>query len=73
MGGLLLACSVCGAGQEGTETSYIVMTIIVSLLPLAMIGGVVFWLWRAVKQRDAAAEAARPLGDAHKAGETQPS
>lgn len=59
MSALLLACSVCGAGQEGTETSYVVMTLIVSFLPLAMIGGVVFWLWRAAKQRDQAIEAER--------------
>lgn len=59
MGALLLACSVCGAGQEGTETSYVVMTLIVSFLPLAMIGGVAFWLWRAIKQRDEAAQAER--------------
>ncbi len=59
MSALFLACSVCGAGQEGTETSYVVMTLIVSFLPLAMIGGVAFWLWRAAKQRDEAIEAER--------------
>jgi hypothetical protein len=53
MGALLLACSVCGAGQEGTEWAYVAMTGVVSLLPLAMIGGVAFWLYRASKQRDA--------------------
>lgn len=49
----VFACSVCGAGQEGTEWAYLAMTGIVSLLPLAMIGGVALWLWRASKARDA--------------------
>lgn len=53
MSALVLACSVCGAGQEGTEWAYLAMTGIVSLLPLAMIGGVALWLYRASKQRDA--------------------
>ena len=62
MSALLLACSVCGAGQEGTEWAYLAMTGIVSLLPLAMIGGVAGWLYRASKQRDAdeAAQRATP-------------
>ncbi|MBL8919228.1 MAG: hypothetical protein JNJ54_10235 [Myxococcaceae bacterium] len=53
MNALVLACSVCGAGQEGTEWAYLAMTGVVSLLPLAMIGSVAFWLYRASKQRDA--------------------
>lgn len=49
----LLACSVCGAGQENTEWAYLAMTGVVSLSPLAMIGGIAFWLYRASKARDA--------------------
>ncbi|MCU0698240.1 MAG: hypothetical protein MUC96_17175 [Myxococcaceae bacterium] len=48
-----LACSVCGAGQDGTEWAYLAMTGVVSLTPLAMIGGVAFWLYRASKRREA--------------------
>lgn len=51
MSPVALACTVCGAGQEGTEWAYVAMTGVVSLLPLAMIGGVAFWLFRASKQR----------------------
>ncbi|MDX2013167.1 MAG: hypothetical protein SFW67_23430 [Myxococcaceae bacterium] len=47
-----LACSVCGAGQDGTEWAYLAMTGVVSLTPLAMIGGVAFWLYRASKRRE---------------------
>lgn len=50
---LVMACSVCGAGQEGAESSWLVMTAVISLLPLGMIGGVATWLWRASKKRDA--------------------
>jgi hypothetical protein len=49
----LLACAVCGAGQEDTEWAYLAMTGVVSLSPLAMIGGIAFWLFRASKARDA--------------------
>lgn len=48
---LTLACSVCGAGQDGTEWAYLAMTGVVSLTPLAMIGGVAYWLYRASKAR----------------------
>lgn len=66
MSALVFACSVCGAGQDGTEWTYLAMTGVVSLTPLAMIGGVAFWLYRASKARDAedaearAVEAAAP-------------
>jgi hypothetical protein len=56
-----LACSVCGAGQDGTEWAYLAMTGVVSLTPLAMIGGVAFWLYRASKRRDAELEARQRL------------
>jgi hypothetical protein len=66
MSALVFACSVCGAGQEGTEWAYLAMTGIVSLLPLAMIGGVAGWLYRASKQADAdeAAQRASTSADA---------
>ncbi|MCA3012228.1 MAG: hypothetical protein INH41_07490 [Myxococcaceae bacterium] len=50
---LTFACTVCGAGQEGTEWAYLAMTGVVSLTPLAMIGGVAWWLYRASKRREA--------------------
>lgn len=53
MPALVLACAVCGAGQDSTEWAYLAMTGVVSLLPLAMIGGVCVWLYRASKARDA--------------------
>jgi hypothetical protein len=61
MSAAMLACAVCGAGQEETQWAYLAMTGVVSLAPLAMIGGVCFWLWRAAKQKaDAESDASKP-------------
>lgn len=40
------ACTVCGVGQQGTEWAYVAMTGVLSLLPLALLGGIAFWLYR---------------------------
>lgn len=48
----LLACSVCGAGQEGTDWAYLTMTGVVSLSPLVMIAAIVWWLYRTAKARE---------------------
>jgi hypothetical protein len=50
------ACTVCGVGQEGTEWAYVAMTAVLSLLPLALLGGIATWLYR----RATAAESALP-------------
>lgn len=49
-----LACAVCGAGDEPARGSYVVMTLIISGLPLAMLGGIVGYI--VVKSRAAARE-----------------
>lgn len=42
-----LACPVCGtAGANDNGWAYFAMTIVLSGLPLGMIGGVVFWVAR---------------------------
>jgi hypothetical protein len=42
-----LACPVCGtAGANDNGWAYFAMTIVLSGLPLGMIGGVVFWVYR---------------------------
>lgn len=61
---LALACPVCGVGSEANRRAFIGSTIFLSLLPLAMIGGLVGWaVWRVRKQerqRDAEAAAQSP-------------
>ncbi len=59
MSGFLLACAVCGAGEaDPSRGSYIWMSIIISLLPLGMIGGVIAYI--ALKTRAAEAEKSSP-------------
>lgn len=60
------ACAVCGQGQgDQGSAAYLFMTIIMSLLPLAAIGGVVGWLAlrvRAHRRAEALAQAAATRG-----------
>lgn len=58
--GAALACPVCGVPLEQGQGAYLFMTPIMSLLPLALMGGVVFWIFRRVRNadRDEAAEPA---------------
>jgi hypothetical protein len=44
------ACAVCGlTGTRDNGFAYLAMTVVMSGLPLAMIGGVVFWVYRRTK------------------------
>jgi hypothetical protein len=40
------ACSACMAGDPKTAGTYLSMTLIMSALPLIMVGGLGYWLWR---------------------------
>jgi hypothetical protein len=52
---------VCGTpGTEEAGRAYFTMTLVLSGLPLAMIGGVGYWVYRRVAAQDAAADADRP-------------
>ncbi len=51
------ACSVCFSAKEGTRMAFIVTTVFMSLLPLGLIGGLIFWL-RSKAKSLAEAEAA---------------
>lgn len=50
---LLLACPVCGQGAPGTESAILVMSGILSVLPLLMVGGIVTWIFLRHRARDA--------------------
>ena len=41
-----LACSVCGAVSEQSRLAYLKTTLLLSLAPLAIIGGVVYYIYR---------------------------
>jgi MYXO-CTERM domain-containing protein len=49
MGSLfVIACAVCGAGEDDpSRGSYVWMSMIISLLPLALLGGIVgYVVWK---------------------------
>jgi hypothetical protein len=49
---LVLACPVCGQGREGSGTALLVMSIIMTMLPLLLIGSVVLWIYLRVKKAE---------------------
>ena len=46
------ACAVCGQGSGEDQSAYLAMTGVMSLLPLGMLGGVIFWVARSVRKAD---------------------
>jgi hypothetical protein len=60
------ACSGCFTGNDANRVAYIVTFVILTVLPLACIGGVIYWLVK----RIAAAEAAQVASDADDASPT---
>jgi hypothetical protein len=55
MNALVLACAVCGAGEnDPSRVSYVVMSILISILPLALLGGIIGYVF--VKSRAAETE-----------------
>jgi hypothetical protein len=41
-----LACPVCGFGQDGTASAYLMTAVVMSSLPLIMVGGMIYYLVR---------------------------
>jgi hypothetical protein len=50
--GAAWACPVCGAPGASNEAAYVSMTAMLSLLPLAFIGGVAYWVYRTATSSD---------------------
>lgn len=49
----VLACAVCGTTGPGNNSwAYFAMTMVLSGLPLGMIGGVVYWVYRRAAVQD---------------------
>jgi hypothetical protein len=59
---LSLACAVCGAGNDPSQGSYVVMSIIISLLPLAMLGGIITWVVLRARKADALDQKTEDVG-----------
>jgi hypothetical protein len=43
-----LACPVCGIGQDGTTSAYLITAVLMSTIPLMMLGVIVYYLVRRV-------------------------
>jgi hypothetical protein len=59
------ACSVCYGGEEESRSAFILTTVLLSVLPLAMIGSLVWWIARrvrAIEAADAVIAPPSPLG-----------
>jgi hypothetical protein len=48
-----LACSVCYAGAEESRKAFLLTTLLLSVLPLAMLGALGWWLWRHAREVEA--------------------
>ena len=61
---LASACAVCSAGREDENRfAFLIMTIFMSVTPLSLIGGLVFWIRRrylAVEAREVEARRGAP-------------
>ncbi len=57
---LALACPVCGTAKESTRNAFMGTTIVMSLLPLAIIGGGMWWLWRRSQELDSVEPGEQP-------------
>jgi high-affinity Fe2+/Pb2+ permease len=53
------ACAVCFSGREEGRAAYLATTLLMTLLPLGLIGGLVWWLRRRAAELRADAEARR--------------
>lgn len=58
------ACSVCSAGGEDNRAAFIWTTVALSVLPLAMIGGLVLWLVRQARRAERQRSSSSPASEA---------
>jgi len=54
----LLACTVCGFGQDGSQWAFLFTTALMTVVPLALVGGIIFYIYK--KYQKLASEEAGP-------------
>jgi hypothetical protein len=68
------ACSVCYAGAEESRKAFLLTTVLLSVLPLAMFGSLFWWFRRRFREADQtrveSGPIAIPLGIVHGTGPT---
>lgn len=57
---LALACPVCFNAREETRKAFFWTMVLLTVLPLGLIGGTLWWLWRRVKAGAALTSASDP-------------
>ena len=50
------ACSVCNGGAEESRQAFLFTTVLLSLLPIGMICGLAWWIWRHFREEEAAGD-----------------
>jgi di/tricarboxylate transporter len=50
------ACSVCYGGGEESRKAFLFTTVLLSMLPVGMIGTLGWWIWRSARDADAPRE-----------------
>ena len=50
------ACSVCYGGAEESRKAFLFTTVLLSMLPVSMIGTLGWWIWRSARDADAPRE-----------------
>ena len=50
------ACSVCYVGAEESRKAFLFTTVLLSMLPVGMIGTLGWWIWRSARDADAPRE-----------------
>lgn len=69
--GAAAACAVCGSSQsKENQVAYLVTTGFLTVLPLALVGAVVWWLRKRSRELDAEAASAYPVAGTGVAGPT---
>ena len=48
------ACSVCYGGGEESRKAFLFTTLLLSMLPITMIGGLAWWVWRHARDAERA-------------------
>jgi len=54
------ACPACMVTDPKNANTYLGMTLMMSILPLGMLGGLIYWFWRRYSQKPGAAAQPRP-------------
>lgn len=58
-----LACAVCGTAIEASRKAFIYSTAILSLAPLAMIGALIYYLFRLNRRQETHENSISTIGD----------